>query len=305
MVKHIPVLVKEVCSFLSNAHFIADLTLGLGGHSRFFLEQNHNIFLYAVDKDEQAILYSKQNLQFAKQRVQFFHNDFYSQSLSWQKEKRKFDFIFADLGVCSMQLDDEKRGFSFSKETKLDMRMDVRQNLTAYEVINFYTQEKLQEIFFTYAQEPRSKTLAKKIIQRRQQKLFETGAELGSFIASHNSYTSTSKKHPATKIFQAIRIEVNKELELLKKMLESILFILKPAGKFAIISFHSLEDRIVKKKFNQWQNPPSTTPFPLPKIFPNPVVKILTKKPIIPIPEEIKHNPRSRSAKLRVCEKLA
>lgn len=283
---------------------MADLTLGLGGHSRLFLEKNSNISLYGVDRDAQAIYYSKQNLQFVKNRVFFFHNDFYSQILCWQKENKKFDFIFADLGVCSIQLDNAERGFSFAKEVKLDMRMDNRQSFTAYDAINFYSQEKLQEIFFSYGEESYSKLLSKKIIEYRKKKFFETGLELGNFIAKHIPYNSKKKIHPATKIFQALRIEVNEELKLLKKMLENILAILNPKGILAIISFHSLEDRIVKKFFRHWQNPPSETPFPLPKIFSASLVKSLMKKPITPTLEEIKNNPRARSAKLRVVEKL-
>ena len=306
MIEHIPVLAKEVCSFCKNSDlFVADLTLGLGGHSAFFLQNNSLATIYGVDRDEQAIMYSKQKLDFAKEKFFFFKNDFYSQVSRWRSQNKKFDFIFTDLGVCSLQLDQAQRGFSFAKDGKLDMRMDITQELSAYEVVNLYSQKELEKIFFDYGEEARARFFVKKILLARQKKFFETSLELGNFIAKFAFYKKGKRNiHPATKIFQAIRIEVNQELELLEKMLSVVLDILTATGRLAIISFHSLEDRIVKRCFQNWCQPPSRTPFPFPQIFPQPVAKNLTKKPITPSAKEVNSNPRARSAKLRVIEKL-
>ena len=299
---HLPVLQKETCSFLKPHYLLAaDLCIGLGGHSNLFLQQNPKLVIYGVDRDEQALVECKKKIKNQK-RTYFFHSDFYSQVLLWKKQEMLFDFIFADLGVNSMQLDNAERGFSFTKKGKLDMRMDKRNSKTAFTLVNTYSIGELEKIFFNYGEETRSKFLAEKIVERRQKKAFENTLELGNFIAGLSSYRK--KIHPATKIFQAIRIEINQELNYLEKMLKEIFFILKSKGRLGIISFHSLEDRLVKKKFQEMHRPPSTTPYPLPKIYPSPKGKILTKKPIIPSRQEIKKNPRSRSAKLRVIEKI-
>ena len=299
---HLPVLPKETCSFLKPDYLLAaDLCIGLGGHSNLFLQQNPNLVLYGVDQDEEALVECRKRFKDQK-RIHFFYSNFYSQVLLWKKQKILFDFIFADLGVSSMQLDTASRGFSFAKEGRLDMRMDKRNSKTAFTLINTYSAKELEKIFFNYGEETYSKFFAKKIVERREKKPFENTLELGNFIKGLSHHKT--KIHPATKIFQAIRIEINQELDYLDKMLKEIFSILKSKGKLIIISFHSLEDRIVKKFFQEMHKPASPTPYPLPKIYPPPKGKILTKKPIIPTKQEIKENPRSRSAKLRVIEKI-
>ena len=276
---HKPVLQYEVLSFLRNCDkLIADLTIGLGGHSKLFLKKNNHCTIYGVDRDKEAIIKSKERLQ---EDHFFFHNDFFSQVTIWKKESKEFDFIFADLGVSSLQLDDKERGFSFSKTGKLDMRMNQEETENAYDLINSYSQEELARVFFQYGEEARGKFFAKKIVEYREKIKIKTTTELGDFIkklSSNKKKYHRKKIHPATKVFQAIRIEVNQELELLKKLLTIVLSILKPAGRLAIVSFHSLEDRIIKQQFKLWEKPPSKTLFPLPSVFPEPLVKVLTKK---------------------------
>ena len=311
---HTPVLKKEVLSFLRESDCtLADLTAGLGGHSLLFLEQQQqrqgqNFKLFLVDRDEEALKKCRENLckDAGKDRVFFFNNDFYSQTEHWKKEQAKFDFIFADLGVSSLQLDEAKRGFSFSKEAPLDMRMDVQQSLTAGKILQSYDEKKLTQLFKDYGEERLSKFLAKKIIQRRERRVFLTTTDLSGFIAKHSNkkIAKKTKIHPATKIFQAIRIEVNQELKQLESMLSVVLDLLETKGRLVVISFHSLEDRIVKQKFKSWADPPSKTPFPLPAVKVKPLVRLLCKKPITANIQEIQANPRSRSAKMRVIEKI-
>ena len=315
--QHIPVLRKEVLSFLRESDCnIADLTAGLGGHSKLFLqqqqrqEQGNKLKLFLVDRDEEALKGCRKNLlSISKNKdngfffeTDFFHNDFYSQTEHWKKENRKFDFIFADLGVSSLQLDNAKRGFSFLKEGELDMRMDEGQSFSAKEILLNYDEKKLIQIFKNYGEERYSRSLAKKIVQRRKEQPFLTTTDLSRFITKH--MPKKTKIHPATRIFQAIRIEVNQELKQLESMLSVVLDLLAEKGRLVVISFHSLEDRIVKQKFKSWADPPSKTPFPLPAIKEKALVKLLCKKPIIPSKAEIQVNPRSRSAKMRAIEKI-
>ncbi len=329
---HIPVLKKEVLSFLRKSDCnIADLTAGLGGHSCLFLQKNQNLKLFLVDRDAEALRECRKNLlpnitkkdSFQKNTTEknalfFFENNFYSQSEHWKKEQRKFDFIFADLGVSSLQLDNAERGFSFLKEGALDMRMDVAQTLDAKKILQSYDEKKLAQIFRDYGEERYAKYLAEKIVRRREEKPFLTTTDLSFFTAQNiksrqnikskkNTKSRKSPKtkiHPATKIFQAIRIEVNQELKQLEAMLSVVLDLLQPKARLIIISFHSLEDRIVKQKFKSWAEPASKTPFPLPAVEEKPLVRLLCKKPIVPEFQEIQANPRSRSAKMRVIEKI-
>ena len=302
---HIPVLKNEVVNLLQNTYkSAADLTVGYGGHSYAMLEKLPSLGLFGVDRDEMAITSCSNNFSLFKSRFTLFKNDFYSQLQLWLNQEQKFDFILADLGVSSLQLDTTERGFSFTKEAKLDMRMDQKQELTAYEVINFYPLEKLGKIFLNYGEEKHWKILTKKIGLTREKKKITTTTELSNLILRYLPKKNKPKIHPATLIFQALRIEVNNELEILKNMLPIALQILKKRGRLVIISFHSLEDRIIKQQFKNWANPPIKTPYPLPAETPIPLVKLLTKKPLVAQQEEIRVNPRSRSAKLRVIEKI-
>ena len=297
-IPHIPVLPKEVEALFSdiNDGYIVDCTVGYGGHSELILASNPHIKMICIDQDEEALAFSKRRLKAYHDRVIFAKGRFSSVI----KEFEGYDIkgILADIGVSSLQLDKMSRGFSFESET-LDMRMDPDQKLDAYEVINHYTQQELEEIFKRYGEVREYKKLAHLIVTRRAEKYFESAKELSDFIASH---LYAKKIHPATLAFQAIRIEVNDELKELKELLASIKNFKLSKCLVAIISFHSLEDRIVKQTFKEWSQrcicPPEVMRCHCGNDHDS--GKIVTKKPIIPTGEEIAKNPRSRSSKLRV-----
>ena len=280
---HIPVLGKEIITGLNikeNGKYL-DVTVGGGGHSRLILEAASNTQITAVDQDEDALVAAKNNLAEFGNRVEFVRSNF----AEYNYPQNTFDGIIADLGVSSYHLDNPERGFSFRYEADLDMRMDRRQSLTAAEIINHWDEVELADIFFKYGEERLSRRIAKRIVENRP---FNTTTQLAEAI----SYSVPRKYrygriHPATRAFQGLRIAVNNELKSLEILLEKAPLALVEGGKIAIISFHSLEDRIVKHSFkdSQW-------------------LKVLTKKPITAQEEEISTNPRSRSAKLRIAESV-
>ncbi|MEB3214703.1 MAG: 16S rRNA (cytosine(1402)-N(4))-methyltransferase RsmH [Nostocales cyanobacterium 94392] len=278
---HVPVLGKEIITGLairSNGHYL-DTTVGGGGHSRLILEAAPDTRITALDQDEDALTAAKNQLAEYGNRVEFVHSNF----AVYEFPLNTFDGIIADLGVSSYHLDNPERGFSFRHEAELDMRMDRRQSLTAAEVINHWDEVELANIFFKYGEERLSRRIARRIVEQRP---FHTTTQLAETI----SYCVPRKYrygriHPATRVFQGLRIAVNDELKSLETLLEKAPNALVVGGKIAIISFHSLEDRIVKYAFKDNQS-----------------LKILTKKPIIAQEEEISTNPRSRSAKLRIAE---
>lgn len=253
-----------------------------------------------------AILYAKKVLAPYKDKVIFVQSNFskVKQILS-SLEIDSLHGVLLDLGVSSFQLDTPTRGFSYNEKARLDMRMNQDQTFTAYEVVNTYTYEELVRIFKMYGEEKWSSRIANFIIENRKEKNIETTVELVEIIK--NAIPASARRtgpHPATRVFQAIRIEVNKELEILEKAIMDFSDVLISGGRMCIISFHSLEDRIVKHTFRKLENPCDCPPR-LPCVCgKKPMVKIVTKKPIIGNEEEIKNNPRARSAKLRVIEKL-
>lgn len=295
-IPHIPVLYNEILEIFKNIKkgYIIDCTTGFGGHSFGLLEQSYKINLICNDQDEEALTFSKERLEKFSNRIIFNKSNF--EYLI--KDFRNYDVkgILADIGVSSLQLDKLSRGFSFFSET-LDMRMDNSNNLSAYEVVNSYSQRDLEVIFKDYGEIREYKKVAFLIVNNRP---FNSAKDLSEFL-SKKMYNK-GKIHPATLVFQAIRIEVNNELKVLENLFDSI-----EKAKFkdcivAIISFHSLEDRIVKNYFKKWSKS---------CICPNGVIrcecgnnhslgKIITKKPITPSNDEIKRNVRSRSSKLRV-----
>ena len=253
--------------------------MGGGGHSELILNSAENIHLIALDQDESAIAAAKDKLSAYKQ-IKFYHKNF----TEYDPETLKFDGILADLGVSSPQLDNPERGFSFQKEADLDMRMNPQQCLTAAEIINHWDESTLADIFYHYGEERYSRKIARKILQKRP---FSTTTELASAIAlCFPPQKRYGRIHPATRVFQALRIAVNNELDNLKAFLEKSPHWLKPQGRLVIISFHSLEDRIVKHTFRE-----------------HPQLNVITKKPITATPEESRENPRARSAKLRIAER--
>ena len=279
---HIPVLSQEVITGLNiqaGGHYL-DLTVGGGGHSRLILEAAEDVKITAVDQDEDALNAARENLSEFGDRVKFIHSNF----ANYQFPENTYHGILADLGVSSYHLDNPERGFSFRNPANLDMRMNQQQSLTAGDIINEWDEKELADIFFKYGEERLSRRIARRIVEKRP---FNTTTELANAIAySVPPKYRHGRIHPATRVFQALRIAVNDELKVLETLIQKAPNALIPGGRIAIISFHSLEDRPVKHGL---RNSPS--------------LRILTKKPIIATEEEIKENPRSRSAKLRIAEK--
>lgn len=286
--QHIPVLLSEVLASLDPrpGESYLDLTAGYAGHASKILDVTRNYKdSILVDRDENAVKYLTDKFG---STIKIMDTDFYNAVLQLVECGSAFDLILADFGVSSPQLDIAERGFSFSKDGPLDMRMDARESLTADEIVNHYSERNLAEIFVKYGEEKpgRAKMLAREIVHNRP---IKGTKELAEIIASKSRY---SKTHPATKIFQAIRIVVNHELDEIEKTLPLLPKILKPGGRVALITFHSLEDRLVKEYFKEMSEHGEESELVL-----------LSKKPITAENEELVINPRSRSAKLRVAKR--
>lgn len=286
---HIPVLLSEVLANLSpkpNESYL-DLTAGYGGHAKSILDVTRNYKdSVLVDRDELAIEYLA--AEFAGKNLELKHEDFYSAVLQLIECGKTFDIILADFGVSSPQLDLKERGFSLKADGPLDMRMDRRQTLTAADVMNHWSERELARIFVEYGEETpgHAKLLAREIVHHRP---FKTTLELADLIKSKSKY---SKIHPATRIFQAIRIVVNDELGEIEKTLPLLPKLLNKNGRLGLITFHSLEDRLVKEYFKEASSYGEESE-----------LEILTRKPIVAENMELVINPRSRSAKLRVAKR--
>lgn len=284
---HLPVLADEVLSCLSPkpGESYLDLTAGYGGHASRILELTRAAEKSVlVDRDEFAIAALTEKFG---STVRLLHEDFAAATGRLTREGRHFDLVLADLGVSSPHLNDAGRGFSISADGPLDMRMDPSQALTAEEVVNSYPEERLAEILSAYGEEPKAKQIARSIVAARPLKTTHELAEVAA-----KAWPGHSKVHPATRTFQAVRIAVNNELELLEKGLPEWINLLTPGGRIAIISFQSLEDRIVKKLLNERAGDRYDAD-----------IQLLTKRPIIASHTELVHNPRARSAKLRAAVK--
>lgn len=277
-----------------------DCTLGYAGHSGEILKRLETEgFLFAFDQDEEAVKYSYDKLSKIGNNFKIFHTNFRN-----IKEciTDKVDGILFDLGVSSPQLDDASRGFSFHKDAPLDMRMDKRQELDAYKVVNTYPLEKLIDILYIYGEEVNAKSIAKGIISNRP---INTTLELADVIKENVPISYRKKSNPCRKTFQAIRIEVNSELSILESSLMDAFSLLKPNGRMCVITFHSLEDRIVKNVFKKLcSDNINSKNLPVVPLEMRAKAKLITKKPIIPSGSELELNNRSRSAKLRIIEKL-
>ena len=296
-IPHIPVLLNETLEIFKdiNDGYFIDCTCGFGGHSEAILKNHENIKLIAIDQDTEALSFAKKRLEPFKDRVQFYHSR--ASKILEEFIDLPIAGILADIGVSSYQLDERKRGFNFEGDT-LDMRMNQSQDFSAKDVVNYYSLNELERIFKDYGEERYFKKIASKIVERRKEKKFETSKELADFI---ETFIPRKKIHPATQIFQAIRIEVNEELKELEAILDKSLKIAKSGTILSIITFHSLEDRIVKQTFKEWSKKcicPSDA-FRCECGGNNAKGKVLTKKPIVASKDEILANPRSRSAKIR------
>ena len=285
---HIPVLLDEVIQFLDpkpGGQFI-DATLGAGGHARAILERTApNGTLLALDQDESSLSSAKATLESFGSRVSFIHSNF--RALKTIAEAHGFigcDGVLADIGISSMMVDDPARGFSFMREGPLDMRMDRTQALTAADVVNTYSEKEIADIIYTYGEERRSRPIARSIVHSRP---LQTTIDLVRSIERVSGSPRYGQLHPATRTFQAMRIYVNDELNSLQEFLDAAMVAVRGGGRVVAITFHSLEDRIVKQKFRA------------------PVVpgRVLTKKVVMATDDEVQRNPRARSAKLRAWER--
>ena len=302
-IPHIPVLREEVKAAFSHIDegVVVDCTMGYGGHSEAILSQNQNIRLIGIDRDETAIAFSKERLAPFGERVMVRQGRF--SDVIKEIDHSEVRGILADIGVSSLQLDDASRGFGFTSD-KLDMRMDKSQELSAYEVVNRYDKRSLEKIFHQYGEVREYKKAADIIVSRRLKKPFESARELADFLAKH---MYAKKIHPATLVFQAIRIEVNDELGELKRLLQNIRDLNLSNTTVAIISFHSLEDRIVKQTFREWAKGCICPPEAMRCVCGgnNAYGKVVTKNPITAGEKELEQNPRARSAKLRIFQTKA
>lgn len=306
--KHVSVLLNECIEGLDikKDGIYVDGTLGGAGHSYEILKHlSDKGLLIGIDQDEDALKAAKKRLQNYK-NVKFVHNNFFNiASILNELKIDKIDGMLMDLGVSSYQLDTAERGFSYMKDAPLDMRMNTEDSISAYEIVNEYSEEDLFRIIRDYGEERFAKKIARNIVSSRERKPIQTTLELVDIIKRSIPIKFQQGGHPAKKTFQAIRIEVNKELEILNKAVEDSIKNLNSGGRIAIITFHSLEDRIIKTKFKELQNP-CTCPkeFPVCVCGKKPIIDIITKKPIEPSEEEKNSNSRSKSSKLRVAEKI-
>lgn len=302
--EHIPVLIEEVLESFRGCHLrvFYDGTLGAGGHAHALLTEHPEIELYiGADRDESALLLAKETLKEWKEKVIFIHGNFseVDKHLKGVGVQGVDGFLF-DLGVSSMQLDQEKRGFSFLKEGPLDMRMDRSESLTAQEIVNTWSEKQLGELFRDFGEEPRWKKCASAVAKARRQKPLKTTTELAGVIEEELKTKLRGRLHPATLVFQALRLRVNKELESIQVGVKKALEWLRVEGRIEVISFHSFEDRLIKNLFREAAKPLKSMNFDELR----PVLQVLTKKPILPTPKEVRKNTRARSAKLRVMVRV-
>lgn len=286
---HTPVLLREVLSYLDPqaGETYLDLTAGYGGHAAEVLEKTENALgTVLVDRDVNAILELQK--RFSGQTVEVIHDDFLSASRKLHGNSRQFDLILADLGVSSPHLNEADRGFAFATSGPLDMRMDQSQELTADTIVNTYSADQLAEILERYGEEPKARQIARLITHNRP---LRTTSELADIVA--RAWQGRSRVHPATRTFQALRIAVNDELRLLEESLPLWIRLLAPGGRLVVISFHSLEDRLVKQAMHEHGGNRYDAE-----------ITELTKRPVMPGANELVSNPRARSAKLRAAVKI-
>ncbi|WP_084408442.1 16S rRNA (cytosine(1402)-N(4))-methyltransferase RsmH [Leptotrichia sp. oral taxon 215] len=303
---HKPVLFDEVMeNIISEGDAVyVDCTLGGGGHTEGMLERSSTESkVIGIDQDKEAINFAKERLKKYGNKIEIFQDNFRNlDTVIYLAGHNKVDRILMDIGVSSNQLDNLERGFSYRYDAKLDMRMDRNLKISAYEVVNDFSEKEIADIIYKYGEEPKSRKIAKNIVEYRKNKKIETTLELSEIIIK--SIGKSMKKHPSKRTFQAIRIFVNKELEVLEEALDKAVNLLNNNGKLLVITFHSLEDRMVKEKFREYENP-CTCPPEIPVCVCNKksLGKVITKKPIIAKESELNENNRAHSAKLRIFER--
>lgn len=306
--EHRPVLLDEVIEYLNidPSGIYVDGTIGGGGHALAIVQRLTTGRLIGLDQDEAAIDAAGMRLKDYKDKVTIVRSNFHEiKDVLNGLNIDKANGILLDLGVSSHQLDTPERGFSYREDAPLDMRMDQRHKKTARDIVNEYSEAELYRIIRDYGEDRFAKNIAKHIVRARQDKSIETTFQLNEIIkAAIPAKVRATSGHPSKRTFQAIRIELNRELDVLKESLDDMIDLLKPGGRLAIITFHSLEDRIVKENFKVNENPCICPPdFPVCVCGRKPKGRIITKKPVLPSEEEIEENSRSKSAKLRVFER--
>lgn len=303
---HVPVLSNEVSNYIitDKSGTYIDCTLGGGGHSKLILEKLlKSATLIGIDQDKDAIDTARKTLSDFDNVILVHENFKFLKNILNDIKIKNADGILLDLGVSSFQIDSQDRGFSYSKDAELDMRMNQNAGLTAADILNTYDRENLTRIFFEYGEEKKSRIIARLIIEERENKKFSSTSQLINII--EKVVNPKYKIKSFARIFQALRIEVNNELESLRLVLDYSLEILKKGGRLVVISYHSLEDRITKRFLQYWKNPCTCPPeLPVCNCGKKPQIKILTRKPIKAGSDEISKNSRARSALLRVGEKI-
>ena len=304
--KHKSVLLKESIEFLNIKEdgVYVDATLGYGGHSLEILKRIKKGFLFAFDQDSEAIQYSKERLK-EYSNFKIIKSNFANMSMCLEKENiTKVDGILFDIGVSSMQLDEDYRGFSYHNDARLDMRMDTDSNFSAYDIVNGYDYANLVRVIRDYGEEKYASSIAKNIVRYREEKKIETTLELVDIIKKSMPIKELKDGHPARRTFQALRIEVNHELDALEKGINEAINLLNVGGRICVITFHSLEDRIVKNIFRKYSEVDGKfAKLPEIPLEYTPKLKVISKG-IVPSSEELMENNRARSARLRVVEKI-
>ena len=306
--KHVPVMLEEVIAGLNirSDCIYVDCTLGGAGHAAEILKRLTTGFLYCFDQDEYAIARADAVLKNISDRYLIFHDNFVNLKSRLRAENvSKVDGILYDLGVSSFQLDIGERGFSYNQDAKLDMRMDASQSLSAYDVVNSWSYEDLKKIFYQYGEERYAPRVAKKIVLEREKKPITTTLELAEIIKEAiPAFARRKGGHPARKVFQALRIAVNRELEVFEESLTDALSLLNEGGRIAVLTFHSLEDRICKRIFKSKTEIETPRGLPVRAEEMQTEFRLVNKKPLTPSAEEIGKNHRAKSAKLRIIEKI-
>ena len=307
--RHTSVLLHECIEALAikPGGVYMDGTLGGAGHSSEIVKRLTAGRLIGVDRDENALTKAREVLAGSMNRVTLLRHNFAEvDSILHDAGVTGLDGVLLDLGVSSHQLDEPSRGFSYMHDAPLDMRMDNRDSISAYDVVNTYPEKRLSELIFAYGEERWASRIAQFIVAERAAKPLQTAFELVTAIKKAIPKAARSDgPHPAKRTFQAIRIEVNGELALLENAVEKLANALNPGGRICVISFHSLEDRIIKNTFRALENPCTCPPdFPVCVCGKKPLLRVVTRKPILPSEQELAENHRSRSAKLRVAERI-
>lgn len=306
--KHYSVMLRETIEYLNIKPdgIYLDGTLGGGGHAWEVCSRLQQGHFYGIDQDDAAIAAAGRRLEAFADKITLLRDNYCNaRAILRERGVKQVDGIVLDLGVSSYQLDTQERGFSYRYDSPLDMRMDRRQSLTAREIVNDYSETELFHIIRDYGEDTFAKNIARHIVKAREREPIETTGQLSEIIkAAIPAKMRTGGGHPAKRTFQAIRIECNHELEVLRNALEELVDMLSPGGRLCIITFHSLEDRIVKTAFKKAENPCVCPPeFPVCVCGRQPAGSVITKKPVLPDREELEENSRSKSAKLRVFEK--